>query len=576
MSSEDNPLLAASMVEEVIEQYGENLSNVDLYAARKAEEASLRRNEAGRWLRKIVGVVASKDLPAEPSEEEFRNGLRSGIILCNALNKVQPGSVQKVIEAPLDSASNSDGAALSAYQYFENVRNFLVAMEEMGLPTFQASDLAQGGKPYRVVNCVLALKSYWEWKQCGVGSWKLSGNVKPASRGKKFLLKNSQPFMNTISHTSFVIEKALNNVNLECDHPETEQLESLQILVNKVLADKKPEDIPFIVGNLLGKIMEEFEHCLLSHNEEVETATQDISLTSSSSVECSYIDSKDEDKTNPAPFGEEQFHHTGVNKITPRRCDEKQHMLIKQQQNIQDLKCTLYDTKKELQCIQVKYNDEVNNLGKHLQGLAHAASGYQKVLEENRKLYNQVQDLKGSIRVYCRVRPFLPGQHNRFSTLDHVEERSITIITPSKYGKEGKKTFTFNRCFGPSATQEQVFTDTQPLIRSVLDGYNVCIFAYGQTGSGKTYTMSGPDEVTKETQGVNYRALDDLFLISEQRKNTIAYEVSVQMIEIYNEQVRDLLATDGIIKKYPLYDFAKSLPYHIHYPCQALTVFLHL
>lgn len=36
---------------------------------------------------------------------------------------------------------------------------------------------------------------------------------------------------------------------------------------------------------------------------------------------------------------------------------------------------------------------------------------------------------------------------------------------------------------------DEVFLDTQPLIRSVLDGYNVCIFAYGQTGSGKTYTM---------------------------------------------------------------------------------------
>ena len=36
---------------------------------------------------------------------------------------------------------------------------------------------------------------------------------------------------------------------------------------------------------------------------------------------------------------------------------------------------------------------------------------------------------------------------------------------------------------------EEVFLDTQPLIRSVLDGFNVCIFAYGQTGSGKTFTM---------------------------------------------------------------------------------------
>lgn len=49
--------------------------------------------------------------------------------------------------------------------------------------------------------------------------------------------------------------------------------------------------------------------------------------------------------------------------------------------------------------------------------------------------------------------------------------------------------------------------------------------------------------------GVNFRALSDLFLLSEQRKNSILYEVSVQMIEIYNEQVRDLLVTDGQNKR---------------------------
>jgi kinesin family member C2/C3 len=45
----------------------------------------------------MVGVVAAKDLPAEPSEEEFRLGLRSGIILCNVINKFQSGAVPKVI-----------------------------------------------------------------------------------------------------------------------------------------------------------------------------------------------------------------------------------------------------------------------------------------------------------------------------------------------------------------------------------------------------------------------------------------------------------------------------------------------
>jgi len=48
-----------------------------------------------------------------------------------------------VVEGPCDSVIIPDGAALSAFQYFENVRNFLVAVEEMGLPTFEASDLEQ-------------------------------------------------------------------------------------------------------------------------------------------------------------------------------------------------------------------------------------------------------------------------------------------------------------------------------------------------------------------------------------------------------------------------------------------------
>ncbi|GLT83949.1 hypothetical protein SLE2022_022110 [Rubroshorea leprosula] len=72
----------ASLVEDVLQQHGNRLRDLDL-ESRKAEEAASRRYEAAGWLRKTVGVVAAKDLPAEPSEEEFRLGLRSGIILCN-------------------------------------------------------------------------------------------------------------------------------------------------------------------------------------------------------------------------------------------------------------------------------------------------------------------------------------------------------------------------------------------------------------------------------------------------------------------------------------------------------------
>ncbi|XAR67332.1 Minus-end-directed kinesin ATPase [Bertholletia excelsa] len=119
------------------------------------------------------------------------------------------------------------------------------------------------------------------------------------------------------------------------------------------------------------------------------------------------------------------------------------------------------------------------------------------------------------------------------------------IVNPYKQGKDARRVFTFNKVFGTNVTQQQIYADTQPLIRSVLDGYNVCIFAYGQTGSGKTYTMSGPDLTMEDTWGVNYRALRDLFQISKARADIIEYEVGVQMIEIYNEQVRDLLVIDG-------------------------------
>lgn len=95
-----------------------------------------------------------------------------------------------------------------------------------------------------------------------------------------------------------------------------------------------------------------------------------------------------------------------------------------------------------------------------------------------------------------------------------------------------------------------MYADASPLVTSVLDGYNVCIFAYGQTGTGKTFTMEG----TERNRGVNYRTLEELFKIAEERKESVAYDLSVSVLEVYNEQIRDLLATSQS-KKYEIYHF---------------------
>ncbi|KAJ4892530.1 P-loop nucleoside triphosphate hydrolases superfamily protein with CH (Calponin Homology) domain [Raphanus sativus] len=538
-------LTVASVMEEVLQQHGNGLRDHDL-DSRRAEEAASRRYEAANWLRKMVGVVGAKDLPAEPTEEGFRLGLRSGIILCKVLNKVHPASVSKVVESPSDAILVADGAPLSAFQYFENVRNFLVAIHDLGLPTFEASDLEQGGKTSRIVNCVLAIKSYDEWKQSGgIGVWKFGGTIKPSSLAKtsSFVRKNSEPFMNSLSRTSSI--NYSDKSPSETDSNNLSNSGSLSTLVRAVLSDKRPEDVPKLIESLLSKVVEEFENRVTN---QYAMAAKAAPRESTSSLN---------NRSFHKPLGgEREREEKSFRAIKKDETNQKSLILLdedlknrqfkqltifnQQQEDIEGLRQTLYTTRAGMQFMQKKFQEEFSSLGMHIHGLAHAASGYHRVLEENRKLYNQVQDLKGSIRVYCRVRPFLPGQSSFSSTIGSMQDDTIGINTASRHGKS-LKSFSFNKVFGPSATQEEVFSDMQPLVRSVLDGYNVCIFAYGQTGSGKTYTMSGPRDITETSQGVNYRALGDLFLLAEQRKDTFRYDIAVQMIEIYNEQVRDLL-----------------------------------
>ncbi|XP_027343227.1 kinesin-like protein KIN-14K [Abrus precatorius] len=217
--------------------------------------------------------------------------------------------------------------------------------------------------------------------------------------------------------------------------------------------------------------------------------------------------------------------------------------------SLQNLRLSWESIKQDVKKEQMAYAEECSRLGVNIKSLVQAAENYRVVLAENKKLFNEVQELKGNIRVYCRIRPFLSGKREKQSIVEHIDDNDLVVSNPSKEGKDTHRSFKFNKVFGPTITQAEVYADIQSFIRSVLDGYNVCIFAYGQTGSGKTYTMTGPNGATSETIGVNYRALNDLFSISTSRSTFIVYEIGVQMVEIYNEQVRDLLSTEGSSKR---------------------------
>jgi kinesin family protein C2/C3 len=165
---------------------------------------------------------------------------------------------------------------------------------------------------------------------------------------------------------------------------------------------------------------------------------------------------------------------------------------------------------------------------------------YHKELAERKRLHNLVQELRGNIRVYCRVRPVSRrelengGDEGCRQCVQFPEDGLSVEVRSAK--KE--KTFEYDQVFACDSTQEKVYSEIADLVVSVLDGYNVCIFAYGQTGSGKTYTMNGPPE----NRGCNLRALHDLFVKSkERRRDAIEDVITVSVLEIYNESIRDLL-----------------------------------
>nr|XP_024930280.2 kinesin-like protein KIN-14R isoform X1 [Ziziphus jujuba var. spinosa] len=164
---------------------------------------------------------------------------------------------------------------------------------------------------------------------------------------------------------------------------------------------------------------------------------------------------------------------------------------------------------------------------------------------KRKKLYNQIQEAKGNIRVFCRCRPMrkdeLSARHATVVDFDAAQDGELGILT----GGATKKIFRFDRVYTPKDNQVDVFADASPVVVSVLDGYNVCIFAYGQTGTGKTFTMEGPEQ----NRGVNYRTLEHLFKIAEERRETFIYDISVSVLEVYNEQIRDLLASSPASKK---------------------------
>lgn len=171
-------------------------------------------------------------------------------------------------------------------------------------------------------------------------------------------------------------------------------------------------------------------------------------------------------------------------------------------------------------------------LGTKTQEYDMLAEQFKKETTLRKKYKNELEDLKGAIRVYARCRPMAKYEIEKGckSVVEIKDETSLKVIT-----SRGDKDFEFDAVFSDMSTQDQVFEDTKRLVESCIDGFNVCLFAYGQTGSGKTFTMTGSPSMP----GLTPKAIGELYRLIEERVH-LNVRVTTYFVELYNDNLVDL------------------------------------
>lgn len=152
------------------------------------------------------------------------------------------------------------------------------------------------------------------------------------------------------------------------------------------------------------------------------------------------------------------------------------------------------------------------------------------------------------LTVFVRVRPPIQKEVTQEFSVFAQGPQSLTVTSENK-----ETSCTYDHVFNEVSDQSQVFEKVKPLLVDVLSGINSCIFAYGQTSAGKSYTMIGPNggmdilKCDKKLWGILPRASEFLlgYLNEKSRQGQLSYEVKASFLQIYNENLFDLLRDSG-------------------------------
>ena len=148
------------------------------------------------------------------------------------------------------------------------------------------------------------------------------------------------------------------------------------------------------------------------------------------------------------------------------------------------------------------------------------------------------------VKVAIRVRPMNKHEEEQKSTICvDVDTANNTVSVSSN--KNETKTFQFDYVYPMNTTQREIYDQVAfPIVDSIFQGYNGTIFAYGQTGCGKTFTMMGVVD-NPELKGIIPNAFSHIFGFIKTEGESKKFLVRCSFVEIYNEEVRDLLVNNN-------------------------------
>ncbi|MED6134871.1 hypothetical protein PIB30_041038, partial [Stylosanthes scabra] len=503
-----------------------------------------------QWLNSLLPTL---NLPMNITDDELRVCLSNGTILCQVMNKLRPGSVSEVSEFDDSPSAKS-----------ENVKRFLKAIDALGMPKFELSDLEKGPMK-NVVDCLLTLRAKSLQNAWGDNISMTSSKVRsitssPSSHSKfqsvlrsPVMAEPSAALLHHVGHKFHEVFQMKQGSYAELPAAKISELmkstslnnaptQSLLSVVNAILeesVERRNSEIPHRVAVLLRKVVQEIErristqadHLRTQNNlfkareEKYQSRIRVLEVLASGAKdesegavrspmrkqqqttvanaiiqpkELTEVTKMEEKKAFESIQGEKAKEETekednqeleaeikGAKEELKEKSQEYEHQLETlnnkvreneasyeskyqkwnmkviqlqkattfQLSSIKVLKLSSETVKQHVLNEQTFYAEEFKRLGVNLKPLVDAAENYQVVLAENRKLFNDIQELKGNIRVYCRVRPFLPGQKEKQSIVENYAETEMVVANPAKPGKDGLRSFKFNRVFGPTATQ---------------------------------------------------------------------------------------------------------------------------